>query len=86
VQQGLLVKVETIQRSCQLIDQISENLSLRDREVGAAQVAFQEAIIATMRREISSSPSFPISEQTRGNILLKEWERNISEGRNKLRR
>ena len=33
------------------------------------------------RREIRSSSSFPISEQTRGNILLKEWERNISEGR-----
>jgi hypothetical protein len=44
-------------------------------------VAFQEAIIATTRREASSSSSFPIAEKTRGNILLKEWERNISEGK-----
>jgi hypothetical protein len=80
-QQGLLVKVETIQSNCQLIDQVLENLSLREREAGAARVAFQEAIIATTRREIGSSSSFPIPEQTRGNILLKEWERNISEGR-----
>jgi hypothetical protein len=58
-----------------------DNLSLREREVGAARVAFQEAIIATTRRETGSSSSFPIPEQTRGNILLKEWERNISEGK-----
>jgi hypothetical protein len=55
--------------------------SLKEREAGAAWVTFKEAIIATTRRETSSSSSFPIAEQTRGNILLKEWERNISEGR-----
>jgi hypothetical protein len=49
----MLVKVETIQNSCQLIDQILENLSLREREVGAARITFQEAIIATMRKEIN---------------------------------
>jgi hypothetical protein len=80
-QQGLIVKVEMIQSSCQLIDQILDNLSLREREVGGARVAFQEAIIATMKKEISSSSNFPISEQNRGNILLKEWEQNISKGR-----
>ena len=79
--QGILVKVEMIQSSFQLIDQILENLFLREREVRAVWVAFQEAIIATMRKEIRNSFSFPMSEQTRGNILLKEWERNISEGR-----
>jgi hypothetical protein len=73
-QQGLLVKVETIQSSFQLIDQVLENLSLKERDVEAARVAFQEAIIATTRRETRSSSSFPIAEQTRGNILLKEWE------------
>jgi hypothetical protein len=80
-QQGLLAKVETIQNNCQLIDRVLENLTLREKDVGAARVAFQEAIIATTRRETGSSSRFSISEQTRGNILLKEWERNISEGR-----
>jgi hypothetical protein len=32
-QQGLLVKVETIQSSFQLIDQVLENLSLKERDV-----------------------------------------------------
>jgi hypothetical protein len=73
--------VETIQNNCQLIDQVLENITLREKEVGAARVAFQEAIIATTKRETGSSFRFSIPEKTRGNILLKEWERNISEGR-----
>jgi hypothetical protein len=80
-QQDLLAKVETIQNNCQLIDQVLENISFREKEAGAARVAFQEAVIATTKRETGSSFRFSIPEQTRGNILLKEWERNISEGR-----
>jgi hypothetical protein len=37
------------------------------------------------RRETGSSSRFSISEKTQGNILLKEWERDISEGRQKAR-
>ena len=79
-QQNLLTKVEVIQDNCLLVNQVLENLSVREREAGAARVAFQEAMIATNNRESGSTPRFPISEQTRGNILLKEWEHNISEG------
>jgi hypothetical protein len=60
---------------------VLENLSLKGRDARATRVAFQEAIIATTRRETSNSSIFPIAEQTRGNILLKEWERNISKGK-----
>jgi hypothetical protein len=35
-QQNLLVKVGTIQNHFQMIDQVLENISLREREVGAA--------------------------------------------------
>jgi hypothetical protein len=80
-QRSLLAKVETIQDNCLLIDQVLENLSVREREVGAARVAFQEAVIATTNRESGKISKFSISEQTRGNILLKEWECNILEGK-----
>jgi hypothetical protein len=40
VQQGLLEKVETIQSSFQLINQVLESLSLKERDVGAARVEF----------------------------------------------
>jgi hypothetical protein len=59
-QQGLLAKVETIQNNCQLIDRVFENLSLREKEARVARVAFQEAIIATTKRETCSSSRFSI--------------------------
>jgi hypothetical protein len=80
-QRSLLAKVETIRDNCLLIDQVLENLSVREREVEAARVTFQEAVIATTNKESGISSNFSISEQTRGNILLKEWERSISEGK-----
>jgi 2-keto-4-pentenoate hydratase len=73
-QQDLLAKVDTIQNLCQIIDQVLENISLREREAGVAQVVFQEVVIAMTKNEmgISSKPSIP--DQNRGNILLKAWE------------
>jgi hypothetical protein len=69
-QQDLLAKVETIQNHCQIIDRVLEDISLREREVGAARVAFQEAVIATMKKGMGSSSKLSIPEQTRGNILV----------------
>ena len=57
---------------------IFENLIVRERNAEATRVAFQEAVIATNNRVSAGSPGLTISEQTRGNILLKDWEHNIS--------
>jgi hypothetical protein len=59
-QQDLLAKVETIQNNCQLIDQVLENISFKEKEAWAAWVTFQEAIIAIQKRETSSSFRFSI--------------------------
>jgi hypothetical protein len=83
---NLLTKVEAIRDNCFLVNQVSENLSTREREAGAAQVAFQEAMITTNNRVSESTPRFTISEQTRGNILLKEWEHNIAEGKQQAKK
>jgi hypothetical protein len=80
-QRNLLAKVEVIRDNCLLVNQVLENLSAREREDGAAWVAFQEAVIATNNKDSGSTPRFTILEQTRGNILLKEWEHSISEGK-----
>ena len=60
---------------------ISENLTVIERNAEAARVAFQEAVIATNNRVSAGSPRLTISEQTRGNILLKDWEHNIALGK-----
>jgi hypothetical protein len=85
-QRNLLTKVEAVQDNCLLVNQVLENLSAREREDGEAWVSFQEAVIATNNRDLGSTPMFTISEQTRGNILLKEWEHIISEGKLEAKR
>jgi hypothetical protein len=84
-QQDLLAKVETIQNLYQIIDRVLKDISLREREVGAARVVFQEVVIAMRKKEVGSSSKLSILEQTIGNILLKAWERNISEGRERAK-
>jgi hypothetical protein len=54
-----------------MIEKILGNIYLREREDGVAQVAFQDAIIATTNIETVNSSKLYIAEQTRGNILLK---------------
>jgi hypothetical protein len=63
-QQDLLANVEMIQNNCRFIDQVLENISFREKEAGAARVAFQEAVITTTKREMGSSSRFSIPEQT----------------------
>ena len=43
-------------------------------------------MIATNNRISVGTPRFTISEQTRGNILLKEWEHNIAEGKQQAKK
>jgi hypothetical protein len=75
-----------IRDNCLLVNQVLENLTAREREAGAARVAFQEDVIATNNSDSGSTPRFTISEQTRGNILLKEWEHSIVEGKLQAKR
>jgi hypothetical protein len=77
-QQSLLDKVGEIREDCLLMHRISENLIVKEKNAEAARVAFQEAVIATNNRFSAGSPGLTIAEQTRGNILLKDWEHNIT--------
>ena len=54
---------------------------MREREAGEARVSFQEVVIATTKEEVAISSRLSIPEKTRGNILLKALEHNISERR-----
>jgi hypothetical protein len=80
-QQSLLAKVGTIREDCLLMHRVSENLTVKERDAEEARVAFQEAVIATNNRVSAGSPGLTISEQNRGNILLKDWEHNIALGK-----
>jgi hypothetical protein len=59
-QRNLLAKVEAIRDNYLLVNQVSENLSARERDAGAARVAFQEAVIAMNNRVSAGTPRLTI--------------------------
>jgi hypothetical protein len=77
-QQSLLNKIGEFRKDCLLMNQISENLIVKERNAEAARLVFQEAVIATNNRFSAETPGLSIAEQTRGNILLKNWEHDIA--------
>jgi hypothetical protein len=85
-QQNLLARIGEIRENCLLVNQVSKNLTTREREAEVARVAFQDAVIATNNRFLVDIPSLSIPEQTRGNILLKDWELNIALGKEQVQK
>jgi hypothetical protein len=77
-QRSLLNKIGEFRQDCLLMNQISENIIVKERSAEAAQVVFQEAVLATNNRFSAGTPRLSIAEQTRGNMLLKKWEHDIS--------
>jgi hypothetical protein len=77
--------VEIIQIHFQIIDQVLKDISFREREEGVARIAIQEAVVATTKEGMVGSARLSIPEKTRGNILLKAWEHNISESRERAK-
>jgi hypothetical protein len=63
------------------VNQVSKNLTAREREAKVARVSFQDLVVATNNRVSAGAPGLAIPEQTKGNILLKDWEHNISLGK-----
>jgi hypothetical protein len=59
-QQSLLNKIGEFRKNCLLINQISENLVVKERSAEAAQVVFQEAVLATNNRFWQEPPGFPL--------------------------
>jgi hypothetical protein len=77
-QQSLFNKIGEFRKDCLLMNQISKNRIVKERNAEAAWVVFQEAVVATNNRFTSGTPGLSIAEQTRGNILLKNWEHDIA--------
>jgi hypothetical protein len=80
-QQSLLSKVKIVQNHSQVMDEALSNIVLREREAIVARTTFQEAVISSAKEGRAMASGLSISEQTRGDIILKTWESNIAEGR-----
>jgi hypothetical protein len=80
-QQNLLTRVETVQDHFRVIDQALNKICLREREAIDARTTFQEAVVSSTREGLARASRLSISEQTRGDIIIKTWESSIIEGR-----
>jgi hypothetical protein len=80
-QRSLLNKVEIIQNHFRVVNESLDNICFREREATTTRVTFQEAVVSSAREEMSIVPRLSVSEQVRGDILLKTWEANIAESK-----
>jgi hypothetical protein len=55
------------------------NIYIKEREATATRAKFQEAILIATKDEVAEVPRLSLSEQTRGDIILKTWETNLAE-------
>jgi hypothetical protein len=80
-QQSLFTKVEAVQNHFRVVDQSLNNIFLKEREAIAARATFQEAVVSSTKEEVAMVSRLSLSEQTRGDIILKTWEANIVESK-----
>jgi hypothetical protein len=64
-----------------LADHSLNNICIKEREATAARVTFQEAVLSSTKEEVARVTRLSLSEQTRGDIILKTWEANIVESK-----
>jgi hypothetical protein len=64
-----------------VIDQALNNICLREREIISTRTTFQEAIVSSAKEGVTMTSRLSVSEQPRGDIILKAWESSIAESR-----
>jgi hypothetical protein len=80
-QQNLLTKVEAVPNYYRVADHSLNNIHLKEREAIAAQVTFQESVLSKTKDLVARATRLYLSEQTRGDIILKTWEANLVESK-----
>jgi hypothetical protein len=76
-----LTKIEGIQDYYRLAECSLDNICIKEKEATAARVTFQEVVLSSTKEEVSRATRLSLSEQTRGDIILKNWEANIVESK-----
>ena len=84
-EQDIFMKVEAFQNCYRVVYLSLNNIYIKERESLATRAKFQEAIFLVPRDYVSEVPRLSLSEQTRGDIILKAWETNLAENKRSSR-
>jgi hypothetical protein len=78
-QQKVISQVEIIQNYFQETSNAFDNIIFKEKEAKAARATFQKAVVCSENEEVSKILKLSVTEQIRGDIMLKVWENNIAE-------
>jgi hypothetical protein len=77
--QKVFLNLEVIQNYFQESNKSLENVFQKEREVKEARTTFQKAVAFSSKEGIGKTQKLSISEQVKGDILIKVWEEKLAE-------
>jgi hypothetical protein len=78
-QQKIFCNLEIIQNYFHESNRSMEKVVQKEREAKAARNSFQKVITSLQKEEIGKTQKLPISEQVKGDIMIKVWESKLAE-------
>jgi hypothetical protein len=80
-QQGVFLNLEVVQNYFQETNKSLENILQKEREVKAARTTFQKAVALSTKEEVGKIKKLSVSEQVKGDVILKVWEADLAENK-----
>jgi hypothetical protein len=80
-QQEVFFKLEFIQNYFQEASKSLESILLKERGVKVARTTFQKVVALSTKEEVGETQKLSVSEQIKGDIILKVWEANLAENK-----
>ena len=79
--QRLISKIGIIHNYFQEVSKSLDNIILLEKEAKAARDTFQKAVACSGNKEVTKNIKLSVTEQIKGDIMLKVWENNMSESK-----
>ena len=77
----MFFKLEFIQNYFQEVSKSLESILLKEREVKVARTTFQKATALSTKEEVRETQKLYVSENIKGDIILKVWEASLAENK-----
>jgi hypothetical protein len=78
-QSKVFLNLEIVQNYFQETNKSLENVFQKEREAKATRTTFQKAVAFSTKEEVRRIKRLSISEQVKGDIILKVWEASLAE-------
>jgi hypothetical protein len=80
-QQGVFFNLEFLHNYFQETNKFLEDILQKEREVKEARTTFQKAVALSTKEEVKKIQKPFVSEQVKGDVILKVWEADLTENK-----